>query len=238
MIFMHTRKDLLDDLRIATKILVKKGVIDGFGHVSVRSRENPDHYFMIRNNSGLADDESNIVELDSDSNPIQPGGPRPSIERFIHGEIYRERKDVQAIVHTHAPSLIPFGVSKTPLRPLYHLCGFLGDGAPVFDIEHQHGMTDLLVTSSAIGKSLADTLKKNAVVLMRGHGATVVGASVQEAVFRAVYTMVNAQLQPVAMQLGEPKFLATEEAEKADKLHQAVLSRPWDFWKNELAQEK
>ncbi len=232
---MHANPaESIDDLIVATKILVNERVIDGFGHVSVRDPSRSDRYFMTRDNLGGTDKENYIVELDLDSNPCKPDGASPSLERFIHGEIYRARPDVNAIVHTHSPALIPFGVSKTPLQPLYHMCGFLAGGVPVFDIQHKHGMTNMLVQSGELGRSLASSLGKSAVVLMRGHGATIVGSSIKEAVFRAVYVTINAHLQPIAMQLGEPKFLDHEEAVKTDELHYAVLNRPWDFWISRL----
>jgi ribulose-5-phosphate 4-epimerase/fuculose-1-phosphate aldolase len=220
----------LDDLFAANRILVGELVLDGFGHVSVRNPLQPAHYFMSRSNSGGPATEAGVLELDADSKPVGSGDARPSIERFIHGEIYRARPDVTAVVHTHAPALIPFGVSATPLRPLYHMCGFLEDGAPVFDIRNEHGMTNMLITSADLGEALAASLGARALVLMRGHGATVVGRSVKEAVFRAVYSMINAQLLPIAMQLGQPTFLAPEEAKLADDLHHAVLNRPWEYW--------
>jgi ribulose-5-phosphate 4-epimerase/fuculose-1-phosphate aldolase len=224
----------LDDLFLANRILVHEGVLDGFGHVSVRNLDRADHYFMTRNNFGERRGDEDVVELDANSDPVAPSARRPSIERFIHGEIYRARPDVVAVVHTHAPALIPFGVSEAPLRPLYHMCGFLADGAPVFDIGEEHGMTNMLVTDVARGRSLARSLGASAVVLMRGHGATVVGRSIQEAVYRAIYATINAQLQPIAMTLGAPRFLADEEAAQADELHAAVLSRPWEYWKRKL----
>ena len=220
----------LEELFAANRILAGAGVIAGFGHVSVRNPLRPDRYFMTRGNAGGPVDEAAVVELDAASNVVRPADVRPSIERFIHGESYRARPDVMAVVHTHAPALIPFGVSAAPLRPLYHMCGFLAAGAPVFDIRNDHGMTNLLITRAELGRALAATLGNCAVVLMRGHGGTVVGASVKEAVFRAVYTMINARLQPIAMQLGEPTYLAPEEARLADEIHHAVLDRPWDFW--------
>ena len=220
----------LEDLFAANLILAGEGVIDGFGHVSVRNPHQPEHYFMTRGNVGGPVDESKLVELDARSDAVRPADVKPSIERFIHGEIYRVRPDVTAIVHTHAPALIPFGVSRTPLRPLYHMCGFLEPGAPIFDIREEHGMTNMLVTSPEIGKTLATTLADKAVVLMRGHGATVVGTSLREAVFRSIYTMINARLQPTAIDLGEPTYLASEEAKLTDELHHAVLDRPWEYW--------
>ncbi len=227
---MSSTQQTIEELFAANRILVGEGVIDGFGHVSARSPTQPDHYFMTRSNSGGPATEDDVLELDADSNPVRSSGPRPGIERFIHGEIYRERPDVTAIVHTHAPALIPFGVSTVPLRPLYHMCGFLAEGAPVFDIRKKHGMTNMLITDGKLGRALAASLGPHAVVLMRGHGATVVGTSVPEAVYRAVYTTLNAQLVPVAMQLGEPTYLHPAEATLADELHHAVLFRPWEHW--------
>jgi ribulose-5-phosphate 4-epimerase/fuculose-1-phosphate aldolase len=219
---------IIDELFAANRILTGECVLDGFGHVSVRHPSAPTHYLMTRNNIG--DPAGGLVELDEDSRLVAPTDVRPSIERFIHGEIYRARADVAAVVHTHAPALIPLGVTTTPLRPLYHMCGFLAGGTPVFDIRREHGMTNLLVTSAELGRSLAASLGQHAVVLMRGHGATVVGASLKEAVFRAIYTVINAQLLPVARQLGEVTFRADADPRLAEELHHAVLSRPWDHW--------
>jgi len=226
--------EVLEELRTATRILVNERVIDGFGHVSVRSPSDPGRYFMLRSNSGEAIAPGGYAELTLDSEPVGQGGARPSLERFIHGEIYGARPEVKAIVHTHSPALIPFGVSQTPLRPLYHMCAFLPPAVPVFDIRHEHGMTNMLITSQALGKSLAATLGTTAMVLMRGHGATLVGISLKEAVSRAIYATINAQLQPIAMQLGDPVYLAPEEAAQADELHRAVMERPWEFWKAKL----
>jgi ribulose-5-phosphate 4-epimerase/fuculose-1-phosphate aldolase len=219
----------IDELHLATRILVGEGILDGFGHVSARHPDLPDRYFMVLSNLGEPT-ESRVLELDAESNPVLPGDARRSIERFIHGEVYRQRPDVLAVVHTHAPALIPFGVCDVPLRPLYHMGGFLEDGPPVFDIRAKHGVTNMLVTTSEIGQSLASSLGARAMVLMRGHGATVVGTSVKEAVFRSVYATKNAQLLPIAMQLGQPTSLDPGEASLADELHHAVLGRPWEYW--------
>jgi len=156
-----SKKEVLDELLTATKILVNENILDGFGHVSVRSPSKSDHYYMITHNSARSFLEENFIELDLESNPVLPGDKRPSIERFIHGEIYRARPDVRAIVHTHAAALIPFGISNTPLKPLYHMCGFLEAGAPVFDIAQEHGMTNMLITSHELGQSLVRSLTRN-----------------------------------------------------------------------------
>lgn len=227
-----TTRQVIDDLQVATRILVEEGVLDGFGHVSARNPAHPDHYFMLRNNSPSEGMEAgSFVELDGQSEPVGAIAGRPSIERFIHGEIYRSRPDVHAVVHSHSPHLVAFAASEVPLKPLYHMCGFLGGGAPVFDIADEFGMTDMLITNRRRGESLAATLGASALVLMRGHGATVVGASIKEATFRAIYGSINARIQPVVMQLGTVKFLAPEEAILTDELHRAVVERPWSHWK-------
>jgi ribulose-5-phosphate 4-epimerase/fuculose-1-phosphate aldolase len=230
---MHsTTRQVIDELQVATRILVGEGVLDGFGHVSARNPAYPDHYFMLRNNSPAEGIEAgSFVELDAQSEPLGVVAGRPSIERFIHGEIYRSRPDVHAVVHSHSPHLVAFAATGVPLRPLYHMCGFLGGGAPVFDIADEFGMTDMLITNRRRGESLVAALGASALVLMRGHGATVVGASIKEAVFRAIYGSVNARIQPVVMQLGVVKFLAPEEAALTDELHRAVVERPWNHWK-------
>src|SRR5204863_7051699 len=135
-----------------------------------------------------------------------------------HGEIYKARPDVKAVVHSHSPSLIPFGVTGVPLRPLYHMSAFLVVGVPIFDIRIATGeMTDMLVKTPALGRALAQSLGGAAVALMRGHGNVVVGAGLPQAVFRAVYTEVNARLQAQAMALGAPgTYLDAEEAKKAE----------------------
>ncbi len=229
---METEQQVFEALRLATQILAGEGVLDGFGHVSARNPRQVDRYFMVRDNSSASQAAGDFVELDRESHPVLEDGPRPSMERFIHGEIYRVRPDVQAIVHTHAPELLAFGVSATPLRPVSHMCGFLAQGALVFDIAKECGETNMLVTTPASGQALARCLGKSAVVLMRGHGATVVGASLKEAVFRAIYATVNARMQPVAMALGNPKYLSLQEAALADDLHKSVLDRPWQFLAN------
>jgi ribulose-5-phosphate 4-epimerase/fuculose-1-phosphate aldolase len=232
--FVEKELSFLDELILGTRILVNENVIDGFGHISVRDPRNAERFWMLRENGLHSQPETLLVELDLGGNPAHTNGPRPSIERFIHSEIYRARPDVNSVVHTHAPALIPFGVTGTPLKPLFHLCGFLEEGAPNFDIEVEYGPTNLLITDESKGKSLAKVLGPSAIVLMRGHGATVVGSSIQEAVYRAVYSTLNAAMQPTAMALGTPKYLSPEEAIKSETLHREVLSRPWNFWKSKL----
>jgi HCOMODA/2-hydroxy-3-carboxy-muconic semialdehyde decarboxylase len=224
---------LIEDLVVANRVLVNEGVLDAFGHVSVRHPKNRDRYLLGRNLAPALVTADDIVEYDLDSNPLEaPASFTHFHERFIHGEIYRARPDVHAVVHSHSPNVIPFGVTEHPLRALYHMSSFLGTGVPVFEIRNAAGMTNMLVSNNALGKSLAQTLGESNVALMRGHGNVIVAKTVQMAVFRAVYTEVNARLQLQAASLGGPiNFLAAEEGEKAMQVLDNIHVRAWDIWK-------
>jgi HCOMODA/2-hydroxy-3-carboxy-muconic semialdehyde decarboxylase len=224
---------LIEELVVANRVLVNEGVLDAFGHVSVRHPKNRDRYLLGRNLAPALVTADDIVEYDLDSNPLEaPASFTHFHERFIHGEIYRARPDVHAVVHSHSPNVIPFGVTKHPLRALYHMSSFLGTGVPVFEIRNTAGMTNMLVSNNALGKSLAQTLGDSEVALMRGHGNVIVAKTVQMAVFRAVYTEVNARLQLQAASLGGPiNFLAAEEGEKAVQVLDNIHARAWDIWK-------
>jgi ribulose-5-phosphate 4-epimerase/fuculose-1-phosphate aldolase len=231
--------EAIADLVAANHILAKLGVLDGFGHVTVRHPGNPQRYLMSRSLAPALVAADDIMEYDLDSNPIDARGRSASIERFIHGEIYKLRPDVNAVVHSHSPTVIPFSVSKTPLRPLYHVAGFLSPAVPVYDPRATVGMSHLLIVNRQLGKALAETLGGNSVVLIRGHGNAVVAANVGLVTFRAVYTEVNARLLLQARTLDGPiTFLDPEEAAKADEVHQRVYGREWELWKRELLGKK
>ncbi|PYO27191.1 MAG: aldolase [Candidatus Rokuibacteriota bacterium] len=224
---------LIEDLVAANRILVDQGVLDGYGHVSARHDRDPNRYLMSRSIAPELVTAADIMEYDLDSNPADARGRGSYLERFIHGEIYKARPDVKAVVHSHSPSVIPFGVTGVPLRPLYHMSAFLGAGVPIFDIRTASGeMTDMLVRNPALGRALAQTLGARAVALMRGHGNVVVGASLPQVVFRGVYTEVNARLQAQAMALSaNVTYLDPEEARKAEDSIAPTLPRPWELWK-------
>jgi HCOMODA/2-hydroxy-3-carboxy-muconic semialdehyde decarboxylase len=173
-----------------------------------------------------------IMEFDEDGNPVDARGRAIFLERFIHAEIYKARPDVMSVVHTHSPGIIPFTVSKTPLRPIYRSSGFLASGAPVWDIGKEFGATDMLVRNNAIGKSLAQALGDKSIVLMRGHGDVTVGPSVRAAVTRAYYADQSAHLQTQAAGLGgEITYLSAEEGAKSDATNFVIMERVWDLWK-------
>jgi ribulose-5-phosphate 4-epimerase/fuculose-1-phosphate aldolase len=173
-----------------------------------------------------------ILEFDLDNIAVDAKGQAVFLERFIHGEIYKARPDVKAVVHSHSPSVIPFGVSKTRLKPIYHMSSFMGLDVPVFEIRDVAGpASDLLVRNAGLGAALAKVLSDKTVVLMRGHGSVTVGTSIPQVVFRAYYAEMNARLQSEAIRLGEVTYLTAEEAAAAAKTNDGQVMRPWELWK-------
>jgi ribulose-5-phosphate 4-epimerase/fuculose-1-phosphate aldolase len=226
----------IGDLVAANRILAGLGVLDGFGHVSARHPDRADRYLLARSLAPELVAATDIMTFDLQSNPQDADARAPYLERFIHGEIYARRPDVQAIVHSHSPAVVPFASSSVPLRPIYHMSSFLQSGAPVFEIRAHFGMTDMLVRDNAQGAELAATIKDEQVVLMRGHGFCAVGESIPVAVFRAYYTQMNAALQQQAIALGGTvTYLDREEAARADETNRRVIARPWDLWKAKYA---
>ncbi len=226
--------ELIGDLVAANRILAGQGVLDGFGHVSARYDKDPGRYLLARSMAPALVTAADIMEFDLDSIPLDARGRTAYLERFIHGEIYKANPAVQAVVHSHSPAVIPFGVVGVALRPIFHLGGFLGVGVPVFEIRDAGGpATDMLIRNAALGAALAKTLGGAPVALLRGHGDVVVGRSVREAVFRAIYTEVNARLESEALRLGQGQveFLNEEEAKAAAETNSAQIGRPWELWK-------
>ena len=230
-------KELLAELVLANKILYGLEVVDAFGHISVRHPNDPDHYLMSRHLPPGMVTPKDIVLFDMDSTPLTHSDKPQYSERFIHSEIYKLRPDVMSVVHCHAYSLIPFGAAKgARLRPMFHMCGFLGCGVPIFEIRKAGGNTDMLIRTAELGRALAESLGDKNVVLMRGHGATMIGNSIQESVFRSVYSMENASIQMQAHLLsdtGEVEFLNDEEAEKSSRGRN--VPRSWSLWKHQFS---
>src|SRR5438045_7538758 len=206
---------LIDDLVAANRILYNQGVVDGFGHVSARHDMNPEHFLVARSMAPGLVTAADIMEFGRDGNAIDPKGRAVYLERFIHSEIYKAHPEVKAVVHSHSPAVIPFGVTSVKLRPVFHLSSFLGGGAPVFEIREAGGpATDMLIRTPELGAALARTLGSAPVALMRGHGDVVVAPSLREAVFRAVSNEVNARRGAEALQLGHGQ-VAVRHAEAA-----------------------
>jgi len=224
--------ELLEDLALANHILVNEGVLDGFGHISVRHPTHPERFFIARSMAPALVTPEDIVEVDLNGEVHDAQGRRTYVERFIHSAIYKARPDVMSVIHSHSPAVIPFGVTGARLRPICHMSGFLGATTPVFDIRHSAGeSTDLLVSSQALGEALAKVLGPSNVALMRGHGSVTVGNSIKQSVFRGVYTESNARLQAEASRLGEITFLTEAEAKATSDMNDKHLDRPWEMWK-------
>jgi ribulose-5-phosphate 4-epimerase/fuculose-1-phosphate aldolase len=226
---------LIEDLVVANRVLADQGVLDGFGHVSVRHDKDANRYLMSRSMAPALVKADDVLEYDLDSTAVDAKGRTLFLERFIHGEIYKARPEVRAIVHSHSPSVIPFGVSRTRLQPIYHMSSFLGLDVPVFEIRVIAGpASDLLVRNAQIGAALAKVLGDKTVVLMRGHGSVTVGTSIPQVVFRAYYAEMNARLQSEAIKLGAVTYLSAEEAAASAKTNDALVMRPWELWKRKV----
>jgi HCOMODA/2-hydroxy-3-carboxy-muconic semialdehyde decarboxylase len=224
------------DLVIASRTLAEHGVIDAYGHASVRSTANPQRYFMSRNLAPELVTEADILEFDLDSNPVDAKGLAVYNERFIHGEIYKARPDVMAIVHNHSHAVVPFSCTGVALQPMFHMSAFIGLGVPGWDIRDARKGSDMLVRDAELGEHLARALGGHPAVLMRGHGSTVVGENIQRAVGRSVYLDINArmQLDAIALANGERPIVFMDEAEVAANVSWQNYDRAWDLWKRRV----
>ncbi len=231
---------LLKDLAAASRILVAQGVVDGFGHVSLRHPTAPNRFLMSRSLAPALVTSEDIIEYDLDSQPCNANGRNSFLERFIHSEIYKARPDINSVVHSHSPSVIPFGLVRLKMQAMFHNAAFLAQGVPVFDIREKFGATDMLVGNGSKGEALAQTMGPKNIVLMRAHGSVACGASLQVAVFRAVYTEVNARVQHWTQALAQGQDvegLDPEEGRLADEVNQTAGMRAWDLWRTQIRNE-
>lgn len=226
---------LVEDLVVANRILVRYGVLDGMGHISVRHNLDRNRFLLSQSRAPELVTSDDILEYDMNGVAVDLNGRPQYSERFIHAEIYKARPDVNAIVHNHSPTVIPFGVSNVPLRPIYHMASHMKEGVPVFDIREDFGITDMLVTSPERGRSLVKSLGESASVLMRGHGIAVTGPALPYAVGRSIYTQINADLQLKAISLGgNINYLHPGEAQaQLDRGEHRGYSRSWELWKRD-----
>ena len=220
----------LDDLVAAYRTLAEHGVIDAYGHVSMRSPENAQRYFIARSLAPEVVQVDDIMEYDLDSNPLDERGRESVRERFIHGEVYKARPEVTAVVHNHSPSVIPFSVTGVPMRPIFHMAAFVGDGVPNFEIRDFEKGTDLLGKSPKLGRPLARTLGKQPASLLRGHGAVVVGENIGRAVGRSIYLEQSARLHMQAMWLSS-KVTYLDKAEVKASVPLQDYKRAWPMWR-------
>jgi HCOMODA/2-hydroxy-3-carboxy-muconic semialdehyde decarboxylase len=225
--------DLILDLVIASRTLAEHGVIDGYGHASVRSDTDPQRYFMARAIAPELVTEEDVLQFDLDSKPLDPRGRALYNERFIHGEIYKLRPEVNAIVHNHSPTVVPFACTHTALQPIFHMSAFIGLGVPTWDIRDAQEGTDLLVRTPELGHALAQALGRHPAALMRGHGSVVVGENLQRAVGRTIYLEMNARMQLNARLLAGPagEIVFMDEKEVAANVSWQNYDRAWNLWK-------
>ena len=227
------------ELATANRILFDQGVVDGFGHVSIRDPGDPGRFLLARSMAPGLVTPTDIMQFDLDGAAIDPRGRAVYLERFIHGSIYKARPDVASVVHSHSPSIIPFGITPQKLRPVYHMSSFLGQDVPVFEIRQTAGdATSMLVDSVKLGDALARSLGNAVVALMRGHGSVAVGQSLKHAVYRAVYAEINAKLQGEAIRLGPVTYLSPGEAKTAKESQDRVLGRAYELWERRVAKAK
>jgi ribulose-5-phosphate 4-epimerase/fuculose-1-phosphate aldolase len=222
---------LLEDLVAANRILSDHGVLDAYGHISARDPADHQHYWISRSMAPALVTAADIIACDLDNKPVRPGETRLFFERVIHGEIYKARPDVMAVLHDHSPSLIPFCNSDTRLRPMVGSAAFLGEGAPVFDIRTVDDEGDLNICTLAQAKGLARALGRHGLLLLRGHGAVAVGESIRQVVRRAIIAESNAKQQIEATLLGPVQFLTASEIEYARRVKPKDPDRAWQLWK-------
>ncbi len=226
-----TLAQTLDELVTANRILAREGVVDSFGHVSIRHPDRPERYLLSRARAPECIEADDLLEFALDGTPIDPAGRTPYAERFIHGAVYHARPDVRAVVHHHSPSVIPFGVTGAPLSPVMHMCAGIGARVPTWDSRTRFGDTNLLVTNAAMAADLAAALGERPVILMRGHGCVVAGASLREVIFNSIYLQLNADLQMKAHPLGPVTFLSDGEVAAVLRTRGAfTYERAWEFW--------
>ena len=233
--------DHFEDLVAGYRILAEYGVIDAYGHVSVRSPSNPQRYYLARSLAPERVQPEDILEYDLDSNPLDARGRESVTERFIHGEILKARPEIMAVAHNHSPSVVPFSVTGVPMRALWHMAAFIGDGLPNWEIRDVRKGTDLLVRDAQLGASLAKTLGPKPAALMRGHGSVTVGESLPRAVGRSVYLELSARMQMQAMALAGPggKITWFDDAETKASTPLQDYKRAWPMWREKaLAKAK
>jgi ribulose-5-phosphate 4-epimerase/fuculose-1-phosphate aldolase len=223
--------DLIEELVTANRILAREGVVDSFGHVSARHPDDPRRYLLSRSRAPDCIENDDIMAFTLEGEPVDAKGRAPYLERFIHGALYEARPDVFSVVHNHSESVIPYGVTGRPIRPIFHMGASIGHEVPVWDSHDHFGDTALLVENMDMGRDLAKRMGAGATALMRGHGATVAGRNIRHVVYISVYLEVNARLQKQAMDMGEVKFLTAGEVDKvATRTDSYGINRAWENW--------
>jgi HCOMODA/2-hydroxy-3-carboxy-muconic semialdehyde decarboxylase len=226
-----------EDLVVANRILAREGIVDAFGHISVRHPQNPDRYLLSRSRAPQCVDADDIMEFTLDGDPVDPRGRAPYFERFIHGAIYQSRPDAMSVIHSHSQAVIPFGVGGEKLRPIMQNCAVIGREVPIWDSRTRFGDTDLMVTNMEMGRDLAETVGHNPTALMRGHGSVAVGPSIRRAVFNAIKLQDAAHFQTETARFKDVIYLSDGEIERcrtlidtADRKPLGGIDRAWEYW--------
>jgi HCOMODA/2-hydroxy-3-carboxy-muconic semialdehyde decarboxylase len=228
---MSAPPQALDELVTANRILAREGVVDSFGHASIRHPRRPDRFLLSRARAPECIEVEDLMEFSLDGTAAEGGARKPYAERFIHGAVYEARPDVQAVIHHHSPSVVPFSVTPASLSPVMHMCAGFGPRVPTWDSRTRFGDTNLLVTNMDMARDLAAALADRPVILMRGHGCVVAGASLREVVFNAIYLQLNADLQMKASALGEVTFLSDGEIAAVLRTRGSfTFERAWELW--------
>ena len=226
-------KTAIEDLVLANHILYDQNAVDGYGHISVRSPINPNTFFLARSVAPSVVKVEDIMEFDMNGKALN-GDTRVAYgERFIHSGILKNRPDINSVIHGHAAPILPFGLTGTTLKPVYHMSAFLGEGAPVFEIRNfakPNPDTDMFVSNGDLGDALSKTMGLQYFVLMRGHGYAAGADSIKKAVFRAVYAIQNASIQSEAMKMGQVQYLSPGEAIASQETIEKTIGRPWQLW--------
>jgi HCOMODA/2-hydroxy-3-carboxy-muconic semialdehyde decarboxylase len=238
---------IIDDLVVANRILANENILDGLGHVSVRSTQRPDRFFLARDLAPGLVTANDLVEYDLEGNPVNANAPQGYRERYIHAAIFKARPDVRSVVHSHMPSVLPFTDSTVPLRPMYHMATFLVPGVPMFEIRKVQGQAGMLIDNNKVATALAQSLGNKTVALIRGHGVVIVGTTIPDAVSNAIFLDVNARVQAQAIALGgKISYLTPADAEAGGASPQPAAPmgapgyypRSWGIWKAKAMGEK
>ena len=226
-------KAAVEELVIANHILYDQNAVDGYGHISVRNPNNPNTFFLARSVAPSVVQVEDIMEFDMNGKALH-GDTRVAYgERFIHSGILKNRPDINSVIHGHAAPILPYGLTGTTLKPVYHMSSFLGEGAPIFEIRNfakPNPDTDMFISSVDLGNALSQTMGLQYFVLMRGHGYAAGADSIKKAVFRAVYAIQNASIQSEAMKMGQVQYLTPGEASISQETIEKTIGRPWQLW--------
>jgi ribulose-5-phosphate 4-epimerase/fuculose-1-phosphate aldolase len=232
------------DLVVAYRTLAEHGILDAYGHVSLRCPGRPDRFLLARALAPELVTIDDILEFTLDSEAVDPQGRELYAERYIHGEMYRSRPDVNAVVHNHSPTIVPFSITPdVKLKPLSAVTSFIGLGVPTFEIRDFQLGSDMRILTNDMGRNLAGIVADKPAALMRGHGAVVVAADLATVVARCIYLELAARQLLQAMQMAGPggRVVTLDDSEVAAVQKRQEFSRPWLLYRtkalNRIASE-